>query len=504
MDEILLEAIERYTGQGYELETLTPDGVATLVRGDETLQLRMEHGEAIATVQAADAGARAGRTLRLVRYAGFGAVAVLLSLIAVAVFRGARTDSGTGDANVPQEQRPAATAAAGAATRESAAEPAATPAAPTATATATPSPAATATPTPGGGIGPVALRPAFGGDDWNEPLDLGPYLPGLVHVAEQGGRVWVVDENGSGHLLLDLSERVLREHLEEGLLSAVVDPRFAENDYFYVYYSAADPVRTVLSRFTVVGDAADVESELVILEVEQFSEFHHGGTVRFGPDGMLYLGLGDGGPYGDPNSNAQNLALLHGAIIRIDVRDASAQRLYAIPPDNPFVGREGARPEIWAYGFRNPWRMSFDPMTGALWVGDAGHNRLEEIDVVEPGKNYGWNRLEGDLCFPESVTDCDTDGTVLPVAQYGHDQGCAIIGGGVYRGNAIPSLRGAYVYADWCFRTVLAVPPQSESAPVLLAQIGAPILSLGFDGAGEVYVLPEGGPIFRLVAADSP
>ena len=494
MDETLLEAIEPYTGQGYELETLTPEGVATLVRGDETLQLRVENGEAIATVEAMDGRARAGGALRLVRYAGFGAVAVLLSLMAVAVFREARTDSDTGDANGPQDQQPAATA-----TVAIGPGPAAT-----ATVAIGPGPAATATPMLSGAIGPVALKPAFGGDDWNEPLDLGPYAPGFVYVAEQGGRVWVVDDNGSGHMLLDLSERVLREGIEEGFLSAAVDPLFEENGYFYVYYSAADPRRTVLSRFTVVDVVADMASELVILEVEQFDFNHQGGAIRFGSDGMLYLGLGDGGPLGDPNGNAQNPALLHGSIIRIDVRGASTEQPYAIPTDNPFVDEEGIRPEIWAYGFRNPWRMSFDRVTGALWVGDVGHERLEEIDVAERGKNYGWNRLEGDLCFPSFVTDCDTDGTVLPVAQYGREHGCSIIGGGVYRGDAIPTLRGAYVYGDFCMGTVSALPPGPERSPVLLAEIDNVILSLGFDSAGEVYVLPVGGPIFQLVPAERP
>lgn len=218
---------------------------------------------------------------------------------------------------------------------------------------------------------------------------------------------------------------------------------------------------------------------------------------------MLYLGVGDDGPAGGPDEDPQDVGTLYGSMLRIDVREASPEQPYAIPRDNPFVTEEGARGEIWAYGLRNPWRMAFDPSTGALWLADVGEVQLEEIDIVEGGKNYGWPRLEGDRCFPPD-SGCDPAGTVLPVASYGRDDGCAIIGGGVYRGSAIPSLRGAYVYGDFCTGTVWALASELDEPPVVLGEIDNALLSLGFDGEGEVYLLPFAGPIFRLVPVETP
>ena len=250
---------------------------------------------------------------------------------------------------------------------------------------------------------------AFGGLAFEWPVELAVYPVGQepgssLFVAGQDGRVVVLrDVLGGGRprgeeLLLDISGQVARRGEEEGLLSVAVDPLFTANGHLWVYYSAAGvPRSTRLSRFTV-DLAADPGSELVIIEVEQPFPNHNGGAIRFGPDGMLYLGFGDGGSGGDPMAHAQNVATLLGSVIRIDVREASAAAPYAIPADNPFAGVGGAREEIWAFGLRNPWRMAFDREGGALWLGDVGQGAVEEIDVIERGANYGWNRLEGSRC----------------------------------------------------------------------------------------------------------
>ena len=238
---------------------------------------------------------------------------------------------------------------------------------------------------------------------------------------------------------LDITDRASSRRSEEGCW-AWLDPANAER--IYVYYSAADPRRSVVSRFAISVDGARAEpdSELVILEVGQPYANHNGGQIAFGPDGYLYIGLGDGGSAGDPMGSGQDTSTLLGSILRIDVSQSGRGHLYAIPADNPFASG-GGRGEIWAYGLRNPWRFSFDRKTGELWAGDVGQNRWEEIDLIRRGGNYGWNLLEGNHCF--SARDCDPTGTVPPVWEYSLDgQPCSVIGGYVYRGSAIPWLRG--------------------------------------------------------------
>lgn len=354
----------------------------------------------------------------------------------------------------------------------------------------------------------VRLVEAFGGRSFERPVELGVYpapedLGSLLFVAEQAGRVFLLgaslDEGEA--VLLDITDRTSSRGNEEGLLSLAVDPRFAENGYLWAYYSNRGAPRVSrLSRFTVDLAAdplrADPSSELVILEVEQPFSNHNGGAVRFGPDGMLYLGYGDGGSGGDPQANAQNIATLLGSVIRIDVRDASAAEPYVIPADNPFVGVAGAREEIWAFGLRNPWRMAFDPQTGALWAGDVGQGAVEEIDVVERGANYGWNRLEGSRCF-DPPFDCDDTGTVLPVAEYDHALGCSVTGGVVYRGSAVPSLAGSYLFADFCEGTLWALPPGGGDV-VQIAESPRRVGSFGTDEQGEVYLLTFEGPVLRI------
>ena len=396
--------------------------------------------------------------------------------------------------------------------------PTATPS-PTASPTPTASPAPTATPSPTSAATPaavtppapepgaVSLVPAFGGREFERPVELGAYPAGpgagnSVFVAEQDGRVYVLHDGGEA-LLLDLRPQVSRASNEEGLLSVAVDPRFSANNWLWLYYSvdrSADPGprRTRLSRFTVdEGNAfAVVEgSELVILELEQPFPNHNGGAIRFGPDGLLYLGLGDGGSAGDPRGNGQNLGTLLGSIIRIDVREASAAEPYRIPADNPFVGTPGARAEIWAYGLRNPWRMAFDN-AGRLWTGDVGQNALEEIDVIERGGNYGWDRLEGTRCF-EPRSGCDRAGTTPPIAEYGRSLGCSVTGGVVYEGEDVPALAGSYLFTDFCSGRLWALAPDSGSV-VEVARSERPVASFGTDAAGEVYLLTFGGAILRI------
>ena len=376
------------------------------------------------------------------------------------------------------------------------------PAAPTPVPATTPEPTATAAPP--AAPGPVALAPALGGRVFERPVELGGYPGGRLFVVEQDGLVLLFDRDGSNErVLLDIRARVSRDGNEEGLLSVALDPAFEASGRLWAYYSVAGgPRRTRLARFSVVADAADASSELVVLEVPQPFSNHNGGAVRFGPDGMLYLGFGDGGAGGDPFGNGQDPSTLLGAIIRIDVRAASAAAPYAVPPDNPRLGTPGARPEVWAYGFRNPWRMAFDPATGALWVADVGQDAVEEIDVVERGGNYGWNRLEGDRCF-EPPRGCDAAGPVAllaPVATYGRAQGCSVSGGAVYRGAAVPALAGAYVYGDFCSGRVWALPADLSSGPVVIVDSDRRITSFGADEDGELYLLAFSSPILRLVA----
>ncbi len=354
----------------------------------------------------------------------------------------------------------------------------------------------------------MTLVPAFGRREFERPVELGAYPTGpdageSVFVAEQDGRVYVLHEGGES-LLLDLRPRVSRAGNEEGLLSVALDPRFESNGWLWLYYSvdrSADPGprRTRLSRFIVDTGrdplAAGADSELAILEVEQPYSNHNGGAIRFGPDGMLYLGLGDGGSAGDPRGNGQNLGTLLGSIIRIAVRDASAAAPYGIPPDNPFVDTPGARGEIWAHGLRNPWRMAFDS-AGRLWVGDVGQRALEEIDVVERGGNYGWNRLEGTRCFRPS-SGCDREGATPPVAEYGRSLGCSVTGGVVYEGRDAPSLAGSYLFADYCSGRLWALEP-AAGAVVEIARSPRQVASFGTDARGEVYLLTFGGAILRI------
>jgi len=227
---------------------------------------------------------------------------------------------------------------------------------------------------------------------------------------------------------------------------------------------------------------------------------HNGGQIAFGPDGLLYVGLGDGGSGGDPLGHAQDTSTLLGSILRIDVDRGTP---YAVPPDNPFAAG-GGRPEIFAWGLRNPWRWSFDRETGELWCGDVGQNRWEEVDRIRRGGNYGWNVREGAHCFASA--ECDSAGLIEPVAEYSHDEGCSITGGYVYRGATLPQISGAYVYGDFCSGRIwgLFSAGGGALAPRLLAESGLQISSFAEDHDGELYVVDYGGGIHRLASAPEP
>ncbi len=322
----------------------------------------------------------------------------------------------------------------------------------------------------------------------------------------QPGRIMGFDNHSnvtSTEAFLDIRDRVNDSSEEEGLLGLAFDPQYRSNGHFYVYYSAAHPRRSVISRFSVSGDIpsrADPSSELVILEVPQPFSNHNGGQLLFGPDGYLYIGLGDGGSGGDPRGHGQDRSTLLGSILRIDVSSAAAGAKYRVPPDNPFVARnDGARKEIWAYGLRNPWRFTFDRDTGDLWAGDVGQNTFEEVDLIRRGLNYGWNVMEGLHCF--RARQCDSEGLERPVIEYSRSGGCSITGGYVYRGSRLPSLHGAYVYGDFCSGKIWALRYDGTGVTerLQIADTGFNIPAFGEDRSGELYILSFDGRIYRFV-----
>ena len=343
----------------------------------------------------------------------------------------------------------------------------------------------------------------------------------LTHPGDSSNRLFLVLQEGcvmgipndesvsvsAIEVFLDIRDRVNRGGNEEGLLGLAFDPDFATNGHFYVYYSAAGPRRSVVSRFSVSQDdpnRADSGSEEVVLEVFQPYGNHNGGNILFGPDSYLYIGLGDGGSGGDPQGNGQNSETLLGAILRIDPRTPSGGRSYSVPEDNPFVGTPGFRDEIWAYGFRNPWRFSFDSETGDLWAGDVGQSGWEEIDVVVRGGNYGWNIMEGRHCFRPS-RGCNQTDLELPVQEYPNPQeGCSVTGGHVYRGSRLPSLFGAYIYGDFCSGKIWALRYDGQAVTDHQLWVDSPlqISSFGQDQEGELYILSFDGRIYRLKSVE--
>ncbi|WP_221249107.1 PQQ-dependent sugar dehydrogenase [Desulfuromonas versatilis] len=327
---------------------------------------------------------------------------------------------------------------------------------------------------------------------------------GRLFVTEQGGRVRVLRD---GVLLpvafLDIADRVLAGG-ERGLLGLAFPPGFAQKGYFYVNYTRAGDGATVVSRFFLSADPdlALPGSEQILLSVPQPFSNHNGGQLAFGPDGFLYIGLGDGGSGGDPLGNGQNLGELLGKLLRLDVESGAAP--YGIPAGNPFALDPAARDEIWASGLRNPWRFSFDRLTGDLFVADVGQERWEEInfqEVASPGgANFGWNVLEGPDCFSPAAGCVAPARNVAPVAAYGHDLGCSVTGGYVYRGPGNPDLQGIYLYGDFCSGRIWGLRPVGGGwANQLLVDSAFSISAFGEDEAGRVYLADyAAGEIFRI------
>lgn len=325
-----------------------------------------------------------------------------------------------------------------------------------------------------------------------------------IFVTEQRGRVLLIRDNTIGKKpFLDISDRVSCCG-ERGLLSIVFPPGYRDKNYFYVNYTdrAGD---TVVARYRTGKDpdSADPKSGEIILHVNQPYANHNGGQLAFGPDGYLYIGMGDGGSAGDPEGYAQNPSSLLGKMLRIDVE--SGRKPYAVPPDNPFLNNIAYRPEIWATGLRNPWRFSFDRKTGDLSIADVGQNKYEEIDF-EPksskgGRNYGWNIMEGLQCY--KTENCPRNGLALPVAVYDHDKGCSVTGGMAYRGSRHPQMQGIYFYGDYCSGRIWGLRQKEEEwMNRELKNSGLSISTFGEDEAGEVYVADYGkGNIYRIEAA---
>ena len=333
----------------------------------------------------------------------------------------------------------------------------------------------------------------------------------LWFVVEQQGIVRVFGNDGTtgtSTVFLDIRGRVNSVFSEAGLLGMAFHPDFATNGFFYVSYTAGAPFRNVISRFTVNGATglADVSTEQVILEIAQPFNNHNGGHIAFDSNGDLYVAVGDGGSGGDPQGNGQDATTLLGAILRLDVDGGTP---YAIPDTNPFRGNTECAggsgtancPEIFAWGFRNPWRFSFDRSTDALWAGDVGQANWEEIDLVTGGQNYGWNEREGANCFPPGTTGCDTN-NVDPITEYAHGLGFSVTGGYVYRGTDFPGLQGQYLFGDFVTGRIWRVPADSPqgTAPVELAVTTLSIASFAESDAGELFIVDYDGGLFRVIA----
>ncbi|MBX3414131.1 MAG: PQQ-dependent sugar dehydrogenase [Pirellulales bacterium] len=364
------------------------------------------------------------------------------------------------------------------------------------------------------------------GEDSGVPQPIRPIL--LTNAGDGSGRIFVPTQHGVLHILdqgaktkdtkvfLDMSSKVSYDDKtnEEGFLGLAFHPKFKENGEFFVYYTnKAKKHQNVISRFRVSKsdpNVADPDSEEVLLVLDKPFWNHDGGTIAFGPDGYLYVAVGDGGLANDPFKNGQKMSTLLGKILRIDVDSKSGDLAYGIPADNPFVGEKDARGEIWAYGLRNVWRMAFDPVTKRLWAGDVGQDTWEEIDLIVKGGNYGWNIREGLHPFAkqgDSAAESEKPaGMIDPIWEYHHDVGKSITGGLVYRGKAVPELVGAYLYADYVTGKIWALRIDEETGKVVSNReipLNKPIviLSFGEDEDGEVYFMtyaPTPESIYRF------
>jgi len=341
----------------------------------------------------------------------------------------------------------------------------------------------------------------------NAPVDLqSPHDgSGRLFVVEQQGMIRIVSNASLMPTpFLDIHNQVDFGG-EKGLLGLAFHPNYSQNRRFFLNYDhvLSGQMQTVIAEFQTSPsnpNQADPTSERILFTVNQPFPNHKGGQLTFGPDGFLYIGLGDGGSAGDPLGNGQSLQTLLGKMLRIDVEHTSLGLPYAIPSDNPFLNGTD-RGEIWAYGLRNPWRFSFDAPSGRLFAGDVGQDRFEEIDILQKGGNFGWNIMEGLHCF-QPASGCNMTGLILPIAEYDHSQGDAVIGGYVYRGTVIPQLVGTYLFGDFQTGTIWGLrenPPGTWTRTQLLST-GKNISSFGRDDAGELYVLDYSGTVLRLVS----
>jgi glucose/arabinose dehydrogenase len=366
---------------------------------------------------------------------------------------------------------------------------------------------------PGTGTPPTALaarlREVANGLDAPLFLTSPPGDQSRAFVVEQGGRIRIIRNDALVPTpFLDISGKISSGG-ERGLLGLAFHPQYATNGRFVVYYTnPSGDIRIASYKVTANPEVADPASEQILLAVPHpsFSN-HNGGMVVFGPDGRLYAGIGDGGSGGDPNGNGQNRNTLLAKLVRLDVNAAGQA---SVPSDNPFVGQSGVRPEIWSYGLRNPWRFSFDRLTGDLYIGDVGQNSREEINVSTDqadfgrGLNYGWKIMEGTACFSPS-SGCNKTGLTQPVIDYGHNDGCSVTGGYVYRGSLAPALRGHYFYADYCSGWVrsfrLAGRQVTQPLDWSTLRPGGQITSFGEDAGGELYIIVSSGRVFRIEPA---
>ena len=325
-----------------------------------------------------------------------------------------------------------------------------------------------------------------------------------LFVVEQTGRIKVLAPGAStATVFLDISSKIVASG-EQGLLGLAFHPQFAVNSRFFVDYTRQLDGATVIAEYRADADPATTgASETILLTVPQPFANHNGGMIEFGPDGYLYIGMGDGGSANDPDNHAQNIDDLLGKILRIDVDHPASSLPYSSPAGNPFVGPTPGRDEIYAIGMRNPFRFSFDRATGQLYVGDVGQGALEEIDIVTAGGNYGWRVFEGNSCTPNDPELCTTPGNYIPpIAQYGHTSGrCSIIGGYVYRGTRETFAPGTYIYGDYCTGEIFSLAGGTQS---VLLDTPLNISSFGEDESGEIYVVGLGGSLDRIVSGVPP
>lgn len=372
----------------------------------------------------------------------------------------------------------------------------------------TPTPTPSIEPTVTDSPGPVSYKiaEAYPNLSFNKPLV-------YINAADNSNRAFVVEQTGkilvfqndpqvkSSKIFLNLTNLVDSGSSEKGLLGLAFHPDYKNNGFFYVNYT--DRTNTVIVRYKVNPKNPDkglANSKTVMLTFPQPYANHNGGSLVFGPDGYLYIGTGDGGSAGDPNKNGQNLSSILGKMLRIDVNTPGNGKLYSIPSDNPFYGNnKGYKEEIYAYGLRNPWKYSFDQVRGWLWVADVGQDKVEEIDIVKKGENYGWNLMEGSLGYPSGVKTNKT-GLIKPIWEYQHDLGKSITGGYAYYGSKTPMLNGAYVYGDFASGRIweLRVDTGMKASNKIILDTKLNISSFGLDQENELYIVDYNGKIYKL------